>query len=59
MPSSTPKQARTMAAAAHSPAFAAKLGIPQGVAAEFNQADKGGAMLSQAMRSKALRKKRG
>lgn len=39
MPSSTPKQARTMAAAAHNPAFAKKVGIPQGVAKEFNQAD--------------------
>ena len=41
MPSSTPKQARTMAAAAHNPAFAKKMGIPQKVAREFNQADKG------------------
>ena len=39
MPSSTPKQARTMAAAAHNPAFANKVGIPQGVAKEFNKAD--------------------
>lgn len=39
MPSETPKQARTMAAAAHNPAFAKKMGIPQGVATEFNQAD--------------------
>jgi hypothetical protein len=29
-----------MAAAAHDPAFAKKMGIPQGVAKEFNQADK-------------------
>ena len=39
MPSSTPKQARTMAAAAHNPAFAKKVGIPPKVAKEFNQAD--------------------
>lgn len=39
MPSSTPKQARTMAGAAHNPAFAKKMGIPQGVAKDFNQAD--------------------
>jgi hypothetical protein len=39
MPSETAKQARTMAAAAHNPAFAKKMGIPQGVATEFNQAD--------------------
>jgi hypothetical protein len=41
MPSRTPKQARTMAAAAHNPRFAKKLGIPPSVAKEFNQADKG------------------
>jgi hypothetical protein len=40
MPSETPKQARTMAGAAHDPAFAKKMGIPQSVAKEFNQADK-------------------
>ena len=39
MPSKTPKQARTMAAAAHNPAFAKKVGIPQKVAKEFNRAD--------------------
>lgn len=39
MPSSTPKQARTMAGAAHDPSFAKKVGIPQSVAREFNQAD--------------------
>lgn len=41
MPSKTPKQARTMAAAAHSPAFAKKVGIPQSVAKEYNKADQG------------------
>ena len=41
MPSKTPKQARTMAAAAHNPSFAKKVGIPQKVAKEFNRADKG------------------
>lgn len=39
MPSVSAKQARTMAAAAHNPAFAKKVGIPQKVAKEFNQAD--------------------
>lgn len=39
MPSSTPKQARTMAGAAHNPAFAKKMGIPRSVAKEFNAAD--------------------
>lgn len=55
MPSATTKQARTMAAAAHDPAFAAKLDIPQKVATEFNQADKGTQLLKQAMTAKALR----
>jgi len=39
MPSTTKKQARTMAAAAHNPAFAKKVGIPVKVAKEFNRAD--------------------
>jgi hypothetical protein len=39
MPSTSPKQARLMAAAAHNPAFAAKVGIPVKVAREFNKAD--------------------
>jgi len=44
MPSVSKKQARTMAAAAHNPKFAKKVGIPQSVAREFNAADqvKGG-----------------
>lgn len=41
MPSKSAKQARTMAAAAHDPKFAKKVGIPQRVAKEFNKADKG------------------
>lgn len=41
MPSKSPKQKRTMAAAAHNPAFAKKMGIPQKVAKEFNKADAG------------------
>ena len=39
MPSTSAKQARTMAAAAHNPAFAKKLNIPQSVAKDFNKAD--------------------
>jgi hypothetical protein len=39
MPSTSAKQARTMAGAAHDPSFAKKVGIPQSVAKEFNQAD--------------------
>jgi hypothetical protein len=41
-----------MAAAAHNPTFAKKVGIPQTVAREFNQADKGSKMLSNALRNK-------
>ena len=41
MPSKTKAQARLMAAAAHNPAFAKKVGVPVSVAKEFNQADKG------------------
>ena len=41
MPSVSKKQAKFMAAAAHNPAFAKKVGIPVSVAKEFNQADKG------------------
>jgi hypothetical protein len=42
-----------MAAAAHNPAFARKVGIPQKVAKDFNQADQGTAMLSNAMKGYA------
>lgn len=41
MPSTSDKQRRFMAAAAHNPAFSQRAGIPQSVAREFNQADKG------------------
>lgn len=40
MPSKTPKQKRTMAAAAHNKGFAKKVGIPSKIAKEFNRADK-------------------
>ena len=39
MPSKSPAQARLMAAAAHNPAFAKKVGVPQSVGKEFNKAD--------------------
>jgi hypothetical protein len=39
MPSSSPKQARMMAGAAHDKKFAKKVGVPQAVAKEFNAAD--------------------
>ena len=41
MPSKSKPQARLMAAVAHNPAFAKKVGIPQSVGKEFNKADKG------------------
>lgn len=41
VPSKSKPQARLMAAVAHNPAFAKKVGIPQSVGKEFNKADKG------------------
>lgn len=41
MPSKSAKQRRFMSAAAHSPEFARKAGIPQRVAKEFHNADRG------------------
>ena len=41
MPSKSKAQRNLMAAAAHNPAFAKKVGVPVAVAKEFNQADKG------------------
>lgn len=40
MPSKSAKQAKLMRAAAHDPTFAKKVGVPQKVAQEFNNADK-------------------
>lgn len=50
MPSKTLKQSRMMAAAAHDPKFAAKVGVPVKVAKEFNKADSRSGLLSKAMR---------
>lgn len=41
MPSSSKKQHNFMAAIAHSPSFAKKVGVPQSVGQDFNKADKG------------------
>ena len=41
MPSTSKKQRNFMAAVAHSPSFAKKVGVPMSVGKEFNQADKG------------------
>lgn len=50
--STSEKQARFMAAAAHDKEFANRVGIKQGVAKEFNKADTGTKQLSQAMKKK-------
>jgi hypothetical protein len=49
MPSTSDKQRRFMAAAAHDPEIAKRAGIPQSVAKDFNQADKG-KKLAEAMK---------
>ena len=49
MPSTSPAQARLMAAVAHDPAVAQRVGIPQSVGREFNQADQGTGRLKVAM----------
>ena len=41
MPSTSKKQHNFMAAIAHNPAFAKKVGVPQSVGMDFNKADKG------------------
>lgn len=41
MPSTSKAQHNFMAAIAHSPAFAKKVGVPQSVGQDFNKADKG------------------
>jgi hypothetical protein len=49
MPSSTKKQARFMAAAAHNPKFAKRVGMKQSVAKDFNRADAGTGILKKAI----------
>jgi hypothetical protein len=44
-----------MNAVSHDPKFAAKVGIPQTVGADFNRADTGTRLLKQAMTAAALR----
>ena len=55
MPSTSEKQARMMAAAAHDPAFARRVGIPQSVAKDFNKADTGTPLLSKAAKDRKAR----
>jgi hypothetical protein len=57
VPSKSPKQKRFMAAAAHDPEFAAKVGIDQKVAKEFNRADQ--AVARRATIKRAMKKVRG
>ena len=52
MPSKSKAQARLMAAAAHSPEFAKRVGVPVSVAREFNRADAGTGILSKGKRRK-------
>jgi len=47
MPSKSMPQARMMAGAAHNPSFAKKVGVPQAVAKEFNQADRAKGILKK------------
>ena len=63
MPATTEKQKKFMDAAAHSPAFAKKVGIPSKVAKEFSKESKcmkfqeGGAMKDDMKQDKAMVKK--
>lgn len=52
MPSKSAKQARLMAAVAHNPDFAKKVGISQKVGKDFNQADKGTGILKKKRKKK-------
>lgn len=54
MPSKSEAQARMMAAAAHDPKFAKRVGIPLKVAKAFNKEDAGTKMLSKAMSRRSL-----
>ena len=47
MPSKTPRMARFMAAISHDAEFAKKIGVPQSVGKEFNDADKGTGILKK------------
>ena len=55
MPSKSQAQERLMAAAAHNPKFAKKVGVPAKVAKEFNKADTGTKQLSNAMKHKNVK----
>ena len=55
MPSKSKKQARLMAAVAHNPKFAKKVGIKQKVGKEFNDADTGTGILKGKRKSTKMR----
>lgn len=57
MPSKSKPQARMMAAAAHNPAFAKKVGVPVKVAKDFNKADAGIGILKGSKSQKPDKKK--
>jgi len=59
MPSKSPAQARLMAAVAHGWHPTGMKGPPVKVAKEFNQADKGSKLLSNAMKDRKRRKAKG
>lgn len=59
MPSKSTKQARLMAAAAHDPAFAERVGVPEKVAKKFVKADQKSGMLKKAMSKKSMRYAKG
>jgi hypothetical protein len=58
MPSVSPPQARLMAAVAHDPDFARRVGIPQSVGKEFNAADAGTGILSGKRRKRRAKRAR-
>ena len=58
MPSHSPAQTRMMAAAAHDPKFAKKVGVPVSVAKDYNNADKG-KRLAEAMKAMDRKNKEG
>ena len=59
MPSKSKAQARLMAAVAHNPAFAKKVGIPTSVGKEFNKADKGRKFKEGGMATKETHSEKG
>jgi len=59
MPSKSKAQRNLMAAAAHNPAFAKKVGVPVSVAKEFNQADKGKKFKGGGMAKKEMHAEKG